>query len=148
MEVSVRPASEYDVAALVAIETASYPEPWTAEFFRQRLVDPQAVTLVAEVDGTVGAYASATVALQHSQLLSIAVDPALRRHRVGRVLLVALAERCVEAGAAQMRLEVRASNAAARRLYESLSFRLVGLRPRYYGDEDAAIMAVELARLG
>jgi len=143
----VRPASEHDIAALVRIETASYPEPWTAEVFRDRLGDPQAITLVAEAGGTVAAYATATVALQHSQLLSIAVDPELRRHRVGRVLLVGLADRCTAAGASQMRLEVRASNTAARRLYESLSFRLVGLRPHYYGNEDAAIMAADLVNV-
>ena len=71
--------------------------------------------------------------------------PSQRRHRVAHHLLFTLAGQCVEAGAPQMRLEVRASNLAARRLYESMSFRLVGLRARYYGDEDAAIMSAELA---
>jgi ribosomal-protein-alanine N-acetyltransferase len=42
-------------------------------------------------------------------------------------------------------LEVRLSNLAARRLYEKYGFRPVGLRPRYYSDnnEDALIMTTE-----
>ena len=44
-----------------------------------------------------------------------------------------------------MTLEVRLSNLAARRLYEKYGFRPVGLRPRYYSDdnEDALIMTTE-----
>jgi ribosomal-protein-alanine N-acetyltransferase len=40
---------------------------------------------------------------------------------------------------------VRLSNIAARRLYEKYGFRPVGLRPRYYSDdnEDALIMTTE-----
>ena len=42
-------------------------------------------------------------------------------------------------------LEVRLSNLAARRLYEKYGFRPVGIRPRYYSDnqEDALIMTTE-----
>ena len=42
-------------------------------------------------------------------------------------------------------LEVRLSNLAARRLYEKFGFRPVGIRPRYYtdNDEDALIMTTE-----
>ena len=42
-------------------------------------------------------------------------------------------------------LEVRLSNLPARRLYEKYGFRPVGLRPRYYIDdnEDALIMTTE-----
>ena len=48
-------------------------------------------------------------------------------------------------GAAVCTLEVRLSNAAARKLYEAFGFRPVGVRPRYYSDngEDALIMTTE-----
>jgi ribosomal-protein-alanine N-acetyltransferase len=43
-------------------------------------------------------------------------------------------------------LEVRASNAVAQRLYESLGFVKAGTRPHYYADdgEDALTMRLEL----
>ena len=44
-----------------------------------------------------------------------------------------------------MHLEVRPSNAAARTLYRSLGFRETGRRPRYYGDEDALLMTLDLS---
>jgi ribosomal-protein-alanine N-acetyltransferase len=44
-------------------------------------------------------------------------------------------------------LEVRAGNKAARRLYESTGFRVVGKRPRYYGpgpEGTALVMELKL----
>ena len=43
-------------------------------------------------------------------------------------------------------LEVRPSNLAARALYGSLGFTETGVRPRYYGDEDALLMTLDLAK--
>jgi ribosomal protein S18 acetylase RimI-like enzyme len=47
-------------------------------------------------------------------------------------------------------LEVRASNRAARRLYEKFGFRTVGIRRNYYLNpvEDAIIMMLEPSRIG
>ena len=80
---------------------------------------------------------------------TIAVRPEHRRRGHARALVsAALAAypvaRCVH-------LEVRPTNAAAITLYESLGFRATGRRPRYYGDEDALLMTLDLAedrRLG
>ena len=48
-------------------------------------------------------------------------------------------------GAHEATLEVRPSNIPARRLYEKYGFKVVGVRPRYYSDdnEDALIMTTE-----
>jgi ribosomal-protein-alanine N-acetyltransferase len=43
-------------------------------------------------------------------------------------------------------LEVRPSNVAARVLYRSLGFDETGVRPRYYGDEDALLMTLDLIK--
>ncbi|HLV89786.1 MAG TPA: ribosomal-protein-alanine N-acetyltransferase RimI, partial [Acidimicrobiia bacterium] len=43
-------------------------------------------------------------------------------------------------GARHLTLEVRTRNEAARALYASLGMVPVGIRPGYYGDDDALIM--------
>ena len=44
----------------------------------------------------------------------------------------------------QVICNARASNAAARTLYEALGFVTTALRRRYYGDEDALLMTLDL----
>ncbi|MGH3897162.1 MAG: GNAT family N-acetyltransferase [Pseudonocardiaceae bacterium] len=62
---------------------------------------------------------------------TIGVDPAHQGRGVGRVLLRRLLEVAGAAGATVF-LEVHTDNGAARALYESEGFTVVGLRARYY----------------
>jgi [ribosomal protein S18]-alanine N-acetyltransferase len=65
-----------------------------------------------------------------------------RRKGVGELLLIGALEAAIARGSRMMTLEVRASNDAARTLYRKYGFQDVGLRKRYYNDnnEDAVIM--------
>lgn len=49
-----------------------------------------------------------------------------------------------ERGIRRVLLEVRPSNAQARAFYAALGFHETGRRPRYYGDEDALLMTLDL----
>jgi [ribosomal protein S18]-alanine N-acetyltransferase len=76
----------------------------------------------------------ARAAAGEAEILTLAVVPAARRQGVGSALLAgAMAAACAR-GAAEMFLEVAASNAAAHALYAGLGFTEVGRRPRYYAD--------------
>lgn len=80
-----------------------------------------------------------------AELLRIAVAPAGRRTGLGRDLLRASEAGLGAAGIHRLHLEVRASNAAARALYEGQGWRSTGTRPRYYRDgEDAVLYGKEI----
>jgi ribosomal-protein-alanine N-acetyltransferase len=53
-----------------------------------------------------------------------------------------LAEIAVESGATSLTLEVRISNLQAQALYKRFGMAPVGVRKRYYRDEDALVMWV------
>jgi ribosomal-protein-alanine N-acetyltransferase len=80
-----------------------------------------------------------------AHISTIAIHPDYRRHGLGGLLMVHLLEEAILLGAEEATLEVRVSNVAAQRLYEKLGFVKVGLRKKYYSDnqEDALIMTVE-----
>ena len=75
------------------------------------------------------------------ELENIVVSAASQRQGIGRRLLRSLLERAMETRSEAIFLEVRASNTAARSLYESLGFCQTGLRRFYYSDpsEDAIL---------
>ena len=83
--------------------------------------------------------------VDEAHITTFAIHPAWRRQHIGERLLLAFLDLAVDRGAHEATLEVRLSNLAARRLYEKYGFRPVGLRPRYYSDdnEDALIMTTE-----
>lgn len=73
-----------------------------------------------------------------------------RRRGVGELLLIAAMEAALRRGSRIVTLEVRASNEAARSLYRKYGFQDVGVRKRYYSDnnEDAVIMTTPPVQSG
>ena len=74
---------------------------------------------------------------------NLAVRPELRGRGLGSLLLQRILEEAERIGAPNATLEVRRSNAAARRLYERAGFELAGVRTGYYTHpiEDALILS-------
>ena len=61
---------------------------------------------------------------------------------VGSRLMLSLIESALDGGAQQLTLEVRVSNRTAQDFYRKFGMAPVGVRKRYYRDEDALIMWV------
>lgn len=79
------------------------------------------------------------------RLMNLAVEPSMRRRGIASDLIRHMLSVGRESGAVRAVLEVRASNVAARSLYERVGFRQVALRRRYYTDpvEDAVLLGME-----
>lgn len=150
MTVSIREVARADIGAIVAIESASFGDPWTPGMFGSHLLSGGGnCFLVAEDNcGVVVGFAISRTVSDEAELLNIAVDPTCRKCGIGGRLLDVAVERSITAGALGMWLEVRASNVAARTLYEARGFAAVGLRKRYYEAprEDAIVLRTDLRR--
>ena len=110
-----------------------------------------AITLQLEMPGSFGLLDEAgglvmwRVAADEAELLTLAVDPALQRQRIGTALARGAMQLARARGAAQMFLEVAVTNEAARGLYERCGFLRVGRRSKYYSDgSDALVLRAEL----
>jgi ribosomal-protein-alanine N-acetyltransferase len=135
-----------DLDEVQRIEQASFTTPWPENAYRSELMTNRLASyLVARMDGRIVAYGGMWLMVDEAHITTFAVHPAYRRQRVGERLLLAFLDVARDRHAREATLEVRLSNLAARRLYEKYGFRPVGLRPRYYSDnnEDALIMTTE-----
>jgi ribosomal-protein-alanine N-acetyltransferase len=142
----VEPMAVGDLDAVQDIERRSFRTPWPAHAYRTELETNRLATyVVARIDGRVVGYGGMWVMVDEAHITTFAVDPDFRRRRIGERLLLALLDHAQARNAHEATLEVRLSNLPARRLYEKYGFRPVGLRPRYYSDdnEDALIMTTE-----
>jgi ribosomal-protein-alanine N-acetyltransferase len=135
-----------DLATVQAIEEASFTTPWPPHAYRSEIeTNRLAQYIVARVGDEVVAYAGMWMMVDEAHVTTFAVHPRWRRQRIGERLLLTLLDLARGRRAREATLEVRLSNLPARRLYEKYGFRPVGLRPRYYSDdnEDALIMTTE-----
>ena len=72
------------------------------------------------------------------EILRVAVAPAWRRAGAGTTLMDAACEAARDLRLTALFLEVAAGNLAARALYARCGFQEVGVRKRYYADEENA----------
>ena len=136
-----------DLKAVAAVERAAYQYPWSLGIFRDCLLAGYHC-LVLDVAGSVTGYGIMSIAAGEAHLLNLCVHPNAQHFGYGRRLLSALMLRAGEADADKVFLEVRPSNEIALKLYRSVGFEQIGIRPAYYqadhGREDAVILAATL----
>ena len=135
-----------DLPAVMNTDRESLPRPWSEAVWREEIFSPFGLYLVLEEDGAVSGYIGLKLISDEAHVMAIAVPPEHRRRGFARTLLEAALADPASADARRVHLEVRPSNAGARALYGSLGFFQTGLRPTYYGDEDALLMTLDLRK--
>ena len=149
----MRPAIAADAAALATLDSLANPSPWSeSQFFdacsggegRERV-------MLSDSDLQVQGFIVYSQVLDEASIHNIAVHPSLQGKGLGQLLLNAALAQSLAAGARRCLLELRASNEAARGLYQKLGFQLDGSRRNYYhtaaGPEDALLMSRPLYAL-
>jgi ribosomal-protein-alanine N-acetyltransferase len=160
-----------DVPEVMEIEQMAFPLPWPLHaynyellenelsyYFVARFLGPTVAeqgenlwtrlrrSLRVNRDSTVVGYGGFWVLYDEAHISTLAVETAWRQQGIGELLLLTMLERAVELRARVATLEVRTSNIPAQNLYHKYNFQMVGLRRRYYSDnnEDAFIMSTNI----
>ena len=131
-----------DAEGVARVERESFPTPWSREDFWREASNDFACYIVALDDMEIIGFAGCWISFEEAQVTNIALTSAQRGRGLGKVLMAKLMRAAAERGAERMTLEVRPSNTPALRLYEELGFAAIGVRKKYYqdNDEDAILM--------
>jgi ribosomal-protein-alanine N-acetyltransferase len=142
----IRPLEPGDLEAVLAIEEAAYPFPWTLGIFSECLRVGYGCLGVFQ-DGALVGYVIFNWGAGESHLLNLCIHPDRQGQGLGSLLLSQAIDRARGLGCQAMFLEVRPSNPAAAGLYARRGFQIVGRRPDYYrsedGREDAIVMRLD-----
>lgn len=141
----IRRMRQEDLEQVCAIERESFSEPWSYEDFNTSLQNDNNSYFVVEIEGEIVAYCGYWGIAGEGQIYNVAVKKEYRRQGIGYQMLKALLKDGADRGITSFTLEVRYSNDAAIRLYESLGFVKAAVRKDFYSKprEDAVIMWLE-----
>jgi [ribosomal protein S18]-alanine N-acetyltransferase len=134
-----------DLGAVLRIEEAVYPHPWSRGNFSDSLAAGYHCWIV-EGAGEIVGYTVVMIAAGEGHLLNLSVAAEWQRRGIGRELLAFVTKLARDYGAARLLLEVRPTNHAALALYGAAGFSRVALRRGYYPAGDAREDAVVLQR--
>ena len=146
----LRPLASADLPAVLEIEDACYPEPWSRKTFADCLAAKNKgyhchALMLGEV---LAGHCISTVIIDEAELLNFCLAPAHQGQGLAKRFLEQVLEDMAEQGAANIFLEVRQSNTPARQLYHSAGLAERRIRKNYYpapqGREDAIVMSRQL----
>lgn len=142
---SIRKMIQSDLDQVVAIDQVSFSLPWPARTFQFEVYDnPTARCWVVEFDKKIIAMIVSWLIIDELHVATIATHPDFRMQGIGKKLLLHALKTARAEGVIRSFLEVRASNTAAIKMYESFGFVEDGRRKEYYKDnnEDAILMTL------
>jgi ribosomal-protein-alanine N-acetyltransferase len=134
-----------DAAALAQLESEVFPDAWGTEHFAELLEREHflaAGLFGADEAARLDTYAGGYNLAGELEIVNVAVREELRGRGFGSRVFGFFLREAARRGAVRAVLEVRRENAAARALYASYAFRLIGVRKKYYTDtgEDALVL--------
>jgi ribosomal-protein-alanine N-acetyltransferase len=168
----IRTMTAADIPQVVDVERESFPTTWPQTAYKRELANKFARYLVlidgsrpipqaelprprrsllglfrheepeeGDVDRIIG-YVGMWLMVDQAHIVAIAVRDRYRRQGLGELLLIESVRTALDNQMESITLEVRRSNLGAQALYEKYRFLKVGVRARYYSDnqEDAIIM--------
>ncbi|CAO1653382.1 ribosomal protein S18-alanine N-acetyltransferase [Salinibacterium sp. NSLL150] len=152
MSWQLRRATESDLDGIMAIEHSEFAnDAWSSDMMRAEIRDNHGYYVIAHPVGeptVVTAYAGLRSPFRSPQadIQTIAVSSDARRQGIGRALMHALMVEARDRGASELFLEVRDDNPSAQRLYDSLGFERIAVRPNYYQPDgvDAIVMRLTI----
>lgn len=159
----VEPMRLHDISAVMRIERASFPTPWSeagyrreltqnkiARYFVLRSVDvttPSGLSKFvsrwwgreAHIHAEVIGYAGYWLHTAEAHITTIAIDPAFRGRKLGEWLLLHVLADAITHDIESITLEVRDTNMTARSLYAKYGFQTIQRRRHYYADGEDAL---------
>lgn len=137
----IRRARREDYPEFSAIEAGhpGYPA-WGEKGFLAEESNRNSVTLSAELDGKVAGFINFWILRPQIQLNTLAVGEGFLRRGVASALIGKLMEYAAKNACSGIDLEVNEHNAPAIALYGAKGFTVVGKRPKFYNNADAALL--------
>lgn len=139
-------ADESHVEQMFHIEEAVFPVPWSYDSLYQDVCEHEiSVYVVGMCGDEVVAYGGFWHVHDESHITNIAVKSGYRKMGIGSAMMKLLFDTARKLKVETMTLEVRESNSAAIGMYEKMGFQTVNRRKKYYNNEDALIMNINLS---
>ena len=133
---------------MASIEQESNSPPWSEKLFADELVQKHSLSFGARVGGALVGFLVVHVTWDDAHIVNFGVRKQFRGHGIGRALIEYVLHELHTRAVRWVTLEVRKTNQAALGLYQSCGFSEVGVREKYYRDnqEDALVLSLNLAQ--
>ncbi|MEO0392580.1 MAG: ribosomal protein S18-alanine N-acetyltransferase [Pseudomonadota bacterium] len=151
----IKPLTLNDCERAAAVMQAAYQaphvgaKPWSRDNLQSLLKSPSPgfglVMNQPTPNAPIAGFLIARQIVDDAELLALAINPSNQRQGLAKKLLAALVNRLKQEHCDRVFLEVAAENHGAIGLYHTFGFTNTGRRKRYYKNQDALLMTLDIA---
>ena len=147
MNIRIRKADVNDLDEILETENIVYPSHhWSRDSYEKELTNNLAhYGCAVNSDGKIIGHYGFWQIFEEAHITTIEVRPEYRKQKVGTAMMIAIVDECYRQMIKYITLEVRESNISAISLYDKFGFSTIGVRKKYYqdNDENALILFTE-----
>lgn len=144
---NIEVAKDFELDEIVSLDQILYQRSWSKNSF-MNVMQGANTTYIIKKDNKIIGYAAFSCILDEATLERIGIAPEYQELGYGEKLLhysiQILKERIIK----KIFLEVNEKNIPAKRLYQKLAFKKIGIRPQYYNEDDAEVYLLEVSNNG
>lgn len=134
-----------DLENIKDVLQSEFDDFWNYNIFKNELTNIFSKYVVAKQYNTIVGFAGMQIILDEATIMNIVTKATKRNSGIASKMLEKLIDIAKDCNLKSITLEVNENNTAAINLYKKYNFKQVGLRRKYYKNQDSAVlMTVEL----
>lgn len=143
--IEVTQMSIADLENIKDVLQSEFDDFWNYNIFKNELTNIFSKYVVAKQYNTIVGFAGMQIILDEATIMNIVTKATKRNSGIASKMLEKLIDIAKDCNLKSITLEVNENNTAAINLYKKYNFKQVGLRRKYYKNQDSAVlMTVEL----
>lgn len=144
----IRTAKYSDIQEIIKIEKLSFENPWVKASFENELLNKYSNFIIITIENIIIGYAVFWVISDIIELQKIAISTEFQQQGYAQKLLKFIDNFAISNNIYKILLEVRESNNAAISLYIKDNYKKIGIRKKYYkNNENAILMEKDLTQI-
>jgi ribosomal-protein-alanine acetyltransferase len=140
MNIQIQPMTQQDLKQIEEILTTDFDEFWTPSIFEKELNNPNSSYFVAKQKNQIVGFGGIWKAVDDIHITNLVTKKNMRNLGIAKQILDKLIQTAKQTKLASLTLEVNENNLPAIDLYEKFGFQKLGIRKKYYNNQDNAII--------
>ncbi len=141
--INIKKMTKFDLEK-IRYDLDKFDDFWSYDILSSEINSKNSIYFTAEENNEIVGFAGIWIAPFEIDIMNIVVRKDKRNQKIATKLMRKLLEFSKETGKEEITLEVNEKNIVAIKLYEKFMFEKLGIRKKYYKDDNAIIMTRKL----
>ncbi len=140
-DISINKMNLHDLKTIETSLLNDFDDFWNSNILKQEIESDSSTIYTLKINDKIVGFAGISIVLDEADITNIVIKKNCRGQKLSFFLMAILIDLASKSGCKKINLEVNEKNIIAINLYKKFGFEQVGLRKKYYNDQDAVLMS-------